>query len=209
MEKSNLPTEQRCRACLQQSRHQMYSLRLDYVKIKNDEYLLAELYHQCTQLDIDRTNFLCDSICQKCFGKFTNFFLFREMCIDSNNTLERNESAAIKDVKVEDINVFSDYLESNDDRVSIDDEFFNDELNASNETIKIHPPEHIKLNDIDTSEVDILQIEDVKFEDHGNEDDSDDDAHSRTTAKSEEKISRKQQLSEEESEDEHIKFEVN
>lgn len=208
MEKLNLPTDKRCRGCLQPSKHQMHSLRFDYVKIRNNEYLLAEVYHQCTQLNIEQTNLLCDLICPKCFGQLRNFFQFRKMCIDSNNTLERNKSATIKAIKVENINVFEDYVESNDNGISSEEEYFNDELNTSNERHQIPSPEHLRMNGADTSEMDLLHTEYVKFDDQRNEEGSN-DAGSKTKAKNKQEITRKQQLSEEESDDEDIEFEVN
>lgn len=89
MGKGKLSAGQHCRACLETSEHQMYSLASDLVTILNKDQTraervkLSEIYDACTQTRCEQMNPNWELICQDCHEKLIKFYEFRDMCIES------------------------------------------------------------------------------------------------------------------------------
>lgn len=86
--------EKQCRTCLAlYYKHQLYSLDSKNLTVMDNgsEQTLVEIYHQCTQLLYKPADDHCKWICQYCVEKMVDFFQFREMCINSYNTLKLSE----------------------------------------------------------------------------------------------------------------------
>lgn len=139
MEKQKLWTDKLCRACLQHSDHQMYSLASNTVHIEDnhqihvDTFQLVDIYHQCTQLSYEQTDEQWEWICLDCHDKLVDFFKFRKMCIDSYSAFKENhlvfeEKSECNEVvlKVEVVDV-ADYEVADYDRNANGNDFWQNE----------------------------------------------------------------------------------
>lgn len=112
MDASSASSGKRCRACLQHSGHQLYSI-ISNITCEGIEQTLAEIYNQCTQLQCEPSDLIWDSICQICSDKFIEFFQFRKMCIESYNTIKSASYSNFK-VEIDELNEsVTSYLEPN------------------------------------------------------------------------------------------------
>lgn len=114
--------EKLCRACLQQSNEEMYSLMYHSVPICYDnlesiETSLADIYLRCTQINYEHEHSKYQWICEICYQKMIDFNEFQQMCIKSADFLDKIST----DDKSNEKQVFDDVVMDEDsDTTEID-----------------------------------------------------------------------------------------
>lgn len=149
MNQLNLSAGKHCRACLQPSDFQMYSLASEDVSIEDNDQThvekknLAEIYNVCTQLLYEQSNPNWELICRNCFVKLIEFFEFRKMCIESYKKIQEIDSLGCRQIddnemsfKVEVVDV-AHILETQLDTNVVDNDNTEHEDGTSNSTEKI------------------------------------------------------------------------